>query len=339
MCLFEDFKAEINSQISIVYYIQQRFEKELKEVAHFVNLPISDDIDVLYNNNSQLMSELLNACEKHLKENECLYKDVDDLPEWVHKTDIREPLGELIEFCIESIGNGTKLSEDDLIKEIDRVNDFCEEKYFDISNEKLKEIIPAAQTILYLRRNNKLLLEDEKIQLLETTIKLVDNASSSNIFRQAFISIFSLFDAFVFDCLKQYFYKNPKELKVFFKNNELLKMGFEEIIEQDNIDALKNEVIHRQFEGRYLSEIISKLKIYKKDLFNNLEYEKIMEMIERRNIHIHNKGLVDERYHKNYNIYKFNIGEYAYIDNNYLLVSVFNTFLIFSEQLKNLLKI
>lgn len=41
----------------------------------------------------------------------------------------------------------------------------------------------------------------------------------------------------------------------------------------------------------------------------------LMEMIERRNIHLHNKGIVDKKYCSFFNIYHFHEGEYAFIDN------------------------
>ena len=43
--------------------------------------------------------------------------------------------------------------------------------------------------------------QDNIINVLKTTIKLVDNSSSSNIFRQSFINIFSIFDAYIFEYL------------------------------------------------------------------------------------------------------------------------------------------
>ena len=59
-----------------------------------------------------------------------------------------------------------------------------------------------------------------------------------------------------------------------------------------------------------------------------------MEMIERRNIHLHNKGFVDNKYFDSFNIYKFNIGDYAYIDNEYLFIKVMNALAQFSSNIE-----
>ncbi len=208
------------------------------------------------------------------------------------------------------------------------------------SDEKLQELIDVTGLLFNHEKNSILVKQDYELENLKNSIRLVDNSSSSNIFRQAFINIFSLFDAFVFDYLKTYFYNHPTELDIYFenKNNDKIKVSLCEVIEYTAIDDLKNEMIERQFSGKYLSETVAKLKKYKPVIFENIDYAKFMEMIERRNIHIHNKGIVDSKYNSNYNIYNLSVGAYAYIDSNYLLVNVFNTLSILSENLKNILQ-
>lgn len=64
-----------------------------------------------------------------------------------------------------------------------------------------------------------------------------------------------------------------------------------------------------------------------------------MEMIERRNIHLHNKGIVDEKYCGFFNIYHFCDGEYAFIDDKYLFTIVFNTLSQFTKNMEKELNI
>ena len=87
----------------------------------------------------------------------------------------------------------------------------------------------------------------------------------------------------------------------------------------DSIEALKIDMVQKQFSGRYLRELINKLKRYKPNIFNNVDYTMLMDMIERRNIHLHNKEFVDNKYCNLFNIYKLSIDNYAYIDSDYLL--------------------
>ncbi|MDE6604544.1 MAG: hypothetical protein K2K85_00795, partial [Clostridia bacterium] len=127
------------------------------------------------------------------------------------------------------------------------------------------------------------------------------------------------------------------ELEKLFSNKELIKIGVDEIVSFNKIEALKNDIIQKQFEGRYLSDILSRLKEYNKTVFDNINFPNLMEMVSRRNIHIHNKGIVDDKYSEKYNIYGLKKGDFAFIDNNYLLANVFNTLLTFAQNLQNLL--
>ncbi|MDE6604391.1 MAG: hypothetical protein K2K85_00005, partial [Clostridia bacterium] len=209
MNIFDDFQSEIDSQISIIYYLQRRFEYEFQSVSHILNKTIPNNIDKLYNNNSKIMNELSQACDSKLESNRSLYVNTDELPDWIKGVDIRDSIGELIELCIEYIENGEPLSLHDLQNMINEANEISGEKYYNFSNDKLGEILSVSQTIYKLRKNNKLTIEDEKLNLFKTTIALIDVSSNSNIFRQTFINIFSLFDAYVFDCVKLFFYRNP----------------------------------------------------------------------------------------------------------------------------------
>lgn len=91
MNIFDDFQSEINSQISIIYYLQRRFEYEFQSVAYILNKSIPNNIDELYNNNSKLMNELSQACDLKLESNSSLYVETDELPNWIKGIDLREP--------------------------------------------------------------------------------------------------------------------------------------------------------------------------------------------------------------------------------------------------------
>lgn len=112
-------------------------------------------------------------------------------------------------------------------------------------------------------------------------------------------------------------------------------MTLDEILCFDSIENLKIDMVQKQFAGRYLSELISKLKNYKPDIFKDIEYPVLMEMVERRNIHLHNKGYADKKYCSSFNIYKLNVGDYVYIDREYLFIKVMNTLSKFSTNIEN----
>lgn len=93
--------------------------------------------------------------------------------------------------------------------------------------------------------------------------------------------------------------------------------------EYDSFSNLKNQVIHDQLQGVYVSEILRVLYKFKKDFFRISEndmYEDILEFISRRNCHIHNKGKVDQKYFEKGNgADKYNVkkGSYLPIDCGY----------------------
>ena len=57
-------------------------------------------------------------------------------------------------------------------------------------------------------------------------------------------------------------------------------------------------------------------------VLEGIEYKNIIEMVNRRNIHIHNQGIADARYIENYNIFGLEMNDYAQISKQYFLDAV-----------------
>lgn len=329
MGFLNDFQLELVSQTTIIDYIKICFEKELYKAKEFLNIDINEN---LYNNNADYMKLLNSACDDLLDKNLQLYISERPLPKIVQNVDVEGPIGQALEYCNEIINNGCDLNITELKEELEQLN----RDDYNFTKEQLNQIIEASYIIRDHNINIRIEEQDNAINLLKTAIKLVDNSSSANIFRQSFINIFSVFDAYVFEYLKKFFYVRPDELEKFFdvKNNEKIKVTLDEISHFDNIEKLKMNMVNRQFDGKYLKDLIIKLYKYKRAIFNGIKYIELMEMIERRNIHLHNKGFVDNKYFDSFNIYKFNIGDYAYIDNEYLFIKVMNTLAQFSSNIE-----
>lgn len=329
MGFLNDFQLELVSQTTIIDYIKICFEKELYKAKEFLDIDINEN---LYNNNADYMKLLNSACDDLLDKNLQLYISERPLPKIVQNVDVEGSIGQALEYCNEIINNGCDLNITELKEELEQLN----RDDYNFTKEQLNQIIEASYVIRDHNINIRIEEQDNAINLLKTAIKLVDNSSSANIFRQSFINIFSVFDAYVFEYLKKFFYVRPDELEKFFdvKNNEKIKVTLDEISHFDNIEKLKMNMVNRQFDGKYLKDLITKLYKYKRAIFNGIKYIELMEMIERRNIHLHNKGFVDNKYFDSFNIYKFNIGDYAYIDNEYLFIKVMNTLAQFSSNIE-----
>jgi hypothetical protein len=81
-------------------------------------------------------------------------------------------------------------------------------------------------------------------------------------------------------------------------------------------------VIEGQLKGRYLKEllhILDALKLPLVDTKSNDTFAMLIEMVQRRNIHVHNRGYVDDRYLEGnqWNIHKLHHGEIAKIEHPY----------------------
>lgn len=338
MKFLSDFQQELISQTSIVHYIEYQFEKELKNVSNILDIEIPEN---LYDDNSGIMKKLILECDKALERINESYLPDRPIPNIIRNVDMREPIGEVINYCIEGLQCGETINIEELKVELEETNKLNGENYYSFTDKELEEIIISAQVIFDNRRNNELYEQETAVEALKTSINLVDNKSSSNIFRQSFINIFSIFDAYIFESLKLYFCKKPHELECFLeiKNNDKVRVNIEDVLLFENIEELKESMIHRQFDGKYLSEIIRKLKKYNSDLFSEIDYPALMEMIERRNIHLHNKGFADSKYCTSFNIYKFNIGDYAYIDSEYLFIKAFNSLSRFATNFEKVFNI
>lgn len=338
MSFISDFQMELVSQTSIIHYIEFQFERELDNVSKFLDVNIKKN---LYDNNTEFMKKLIIECDKALEQINKKYIPEKPMPQIAQNIDAREPIGEVIDFCIEALNCEEPLTVVSLKEELEEANKISGENYYDFTDNEIEEIIMASKIILSNNKNHELYEQETAIEELKTSIKLVDNASTSNIFRQSFINIFSIFDAYVFENLKKYFCKEPKELEKFLeiKNNDKIKVNIDDVLLFENIEQLKENMIHKQFDGKYLSEMIKKLKIYNADIFSGIDYPMLLEMIERRNIHLHNKGFVDNKYHTACNIYKFNLNDYAYIDSDYLFIKVFNILSKFANNFERVFRL
>lgn len=100
MNFLNNFQSELISQTSIVHYIEFQFEQELNKVRRYLNVEIKDE---LYNNNSNYMKLILSTCDELLSRNSKSYVAEKELPAIARNVDVREPIGEVIEYCIETL--------------------------------------------------------------------------------------------------------------------------------------------------------------------------------------------------------------------------------------------
>lgn len=171
---------------------------------------------------------------------------------------------------------------------------------------------------------------------LQTLYRIFDYENTINIYRQSFILMTTAFDAAIFDIAKQIF--SDKFFECMGKLNYDKNFKIKDIVTYGDFDKFKIETIDAALKSKYISDILTFLHEYDKDIFivdNSDIYEDVMEVISRRNIHIHKRGIVDQQYFAKGNggrKYGYSIGEYASIDSIYYN----NTYKLLSKLILNL---
>lgn len=161
---------------------------------------------------------------------------------------------------------------------------------------------------------------DDNVFNLLLNSHIIDITFPSNIFKMSFLNCIVEFEATVSHILQNYFCENPNRIDEFFntKGSNEVKFSVSEVAEFSEIKDLISEMVARQFEYKHLSDLLVLLKKFEPLSFDN-DYEKIMEMISRRNTILHNSGIVNKKYYVSYNIFKLKVGDFIYIGVDYTI--------------------
>jgi hypothetical protein len=322
-----DFLSELNSELVaqtlLLNYIEDKYYNDFTIISEILglNLNLADNI---FSNNSDFINDIVNKINNKIGELNDTHISNISYTDWYKNLEENSDMYMTVQYATNYLIDGVSIEnlESFLIYDFERLAYESDGEDVMPKEEDIKQIIINAQ----VKYNEYLSAElEEKEELLSgflTTLRLLDYKSLSNIYRQSFINIFSIFDATVFDLLKKYFRKNVKDLPIFFAKDKD-SMLFQEIINFDDLEELQNHLIESKFDGKYIGSLLAQLKSYKSNVFNNLDYCALVEMINRRNIHIHNKGIVDKKYLETggFNQFNFKEGDTAIINKDYLYAS------------------
>ncbi len=110
------------------------------------------------------------------------------------------------------------------------------------------------------------------------------------------------------------------------KNEEILSDKYElkEIIKAGSFSSFQSEVIEKILKNNYVSGLLKLLYKYRRDYFvieDRDVYKDLCEIIARRNLHIHKRGIIDQGYFSQSQGNKYNLkcGDVAYIKSEYYL--------------------
>ena len=148
----------------------------------------------------------------------------------------------------------------------------------------------------------------------------------SNVFRQTFILLMTHFDATVFDLVRLALTTNFFALAPRFGGSE--KLAFAKLEGHTNFDSFRDAIIDDLLKSRYLKELLFELRglgVIVPDDDRDGGFPRLLEITQRRNIHLHNRGVVDSRYLEagkdgkpRWNLDNLELGAKALIDERYL---------------------
>lgn len=184
-----------------------------------------------------------------------------------------------------------------------------------IKGKKEKAIIEYCIGRVY--NSNKLEIQHIKDFFSDFDIRIRANTQNDtlNIYRQGFILLVATVDATIFDlarillddCFFDYissFCSKDDKIKIIdFKN-------------YTDFNEFKIYEIQKRLKGKYIKDILKIFNSFELEYVKN-NYAKLIEIINRRNIHIHNQGIVDKRYKEDINPYNLEEGNIASITHEY----------------------
>ena len=172
----------------------------------------------------------------------------------------------------------------------------------------------------------KLYSVSERFNEYRMAKKMREPNGAVDMFRQGFILLMTAFDAAIFDIVR--FALQAKFYKLIGK----LSKGGEKYSPADMADAgsaekFQNIVIKDHLKKKSLRELLLILNdawnVKCVDADSGQDFKRLMELVVRRNVHVHNRGIVDQAYlESGYNTDKFTLGDFAVIDSDYWKLAI-----------------
>ena len=200
-----------------------------------------------------------------------------------------------------------------------------------ISPDALRALITTAiehaKHIQVRRQVDAMVYAREQFADLELLARVARPDAEVNVLRQGFLLLMTAFDAAMFDLVRIAFRNKFFLLIGTFGKQE--KVSLEGIGEAGSFEAFRDQMIEDQLKKRYVKDLLGLLQTLGVALVDEKKgnrHVQLIELVMRRNVHVHNRGEVDERYLEadpqskktKYNLYKLKLGDIAYIDIAYL---------------------
>lgn len=205
---------------------------------------------------------------------------------------------------------------------IDFQDEMEEEQCYDmLTNEDYESMLEFMRCNMHNQEIEDIEADLEEYQELQTLYSIFDEKASINIYRQSFILLMTAFDAVIFDLARNLFVGKFFEIATYINFDK--KFSLADISKYTNFESFSEKTIDSILAGKYIADILDIMYKYKNELFviDGIDcYPVLLEIIQRRNLHVHKKGIVDEKYFTKGNGKQLglSIGDYAVIDDRYI---------------------
>jgi len=191
-------------------------------------------------------------------------------------------------------------------------------------DEHIRGVIRHAITQVECRRltgrNNALRRALDFFERMRFAARLTLPEAEVNLYRQGFLLLMTAFDAAVFDIVRVALRNDFLKLIARFGRSD--KVALTEFADYDDLDQFQDAIIERQLKLFYIKDVLQILNhtgVVLADPAIPNAFAQVVEFVIRRNVHVHNRGYVDQRYlDSNVNVYNLALGQLAAIDVPYL---------------------
>lgn len=171
----------------------------------------------------------------------------------------------------------------------------------------------------------------EQFEEIEVLARMATPDAEINVLRQGFVLLMAAFDTAVFDLTRIGFRRKFFDIIRVFDKQETFSL--EKLRKAGSFDAFRDQVIEEQLKKRYVKDLLGllqKLGVQCADESEGDHPVQLTEMVLRRNLHVHNRGIVDKRYLEpdsntkkpKYNLHNLKLGESAIIDDGYFQTAI-----------------
>ncbi|HEY2784582.1 MAG TPA: hypothetical protein VGJ05_06355 [Fimbriiglobus sp.] len=191
-----------------------------------------------------------------------------------------------------------------------------------VLKDVVREGIDRAVAVKWNHRLENLIYTQEQFEKIELLARISSPVDGIHVTRQGFILLMTAFDAAVFDLVRVGMHAQFFKHIGYFGQNE--KITFATLAEAGNFGEAKCRIIDDQLKRRFVKDLLAILQSMKLPLLTltpKYNMGHLYEAIQRRNLHVHNRGYVDDKYLElndsgkpQHNIFKLKRDDYAPID-------------------------